>query len=95
MCTPQSSEEDLQKLESLICEHLELKGNNHFCASDIIPTIIDSMSIFLIDNLEKTNIAMRQHFSLISQWHNNVIQLKAEKATEIQQLKDANDEVIE
>lgn len=53
------------------------------------------MSIFLLDNLEKTNIAMRQHFSLISQWHANVIQLKAEKATEIQQLKDANNEVTE
>lgn len=93
MCTPQSSEEDLKKLESLICEHLELKGNITNYTSDIILTLIDSMSIFRKDNLEKTNIAMRQHFSLISQWHTSVIQLKADKATEIEQLKDANNEV--
>lgn len=47
-----------------------------------------------LENLQKSNIAMRQQFSLVNSWHTNVMTIKETHENEIKEFKKVNDEVI-
>lgn len=45
------------------------------------------------DTLQRTNVTMRQQFSLVNNWHNNVKALKEQHEVELKKSKNINDEV--
>lgn len=61
LCTADPQQDDMMRLQNLICEHQELKSN-----------------------LERTNIAIRHHFSTMTQWQTSVLHFKEEKEMEIE-----------
>lgn len=47
-----------------------------------------------IDNLEKSNVAMRQQFTLLSSWHSYVKEMQENYKKKLNRLQLVNDEVI-
>lgn len=88
--------EDIEKLQSLIQERNHLKGKwikiqFKFKTKQYIVYLY--ISDCYSDTLQKTNVTMRQQFSMVNSWHHNVKLLKDSHDEELKKFKNINDEV--
>lgn len=84
--------EDVQKLQSLVQEHSQLKGNEYKMEA-ITNNGKIHVQLYSSENLEQSNVSMRQQFTMINGWHETIKGIQESHQNEMSKFVEINEEV--